>query len=58
MCFLLLGVVVGQLTASDGDGDMARFSIVTGGGDRFLIDAETGEITVGVYAYMYALVVW
>ncbi|PIK33992.1 putative cadherin-23, partial [Apostichopus japonicus] len=46
------GVVVGQLTASDGDGDMVRFSIVTGGGDRFLIDAETGEITVSPRAIL------
>ncbi|PIK59218.1 putative cadherin-23 [Apostichopus japonicus] len=40
------GSLVGQLTATDGDGHAVRFSIITGAEDKFIIDPETGWISV------------
>ena len=42
------GTVVGQVYASDPDGDAVTFSLVDDAGGRFAIDASTGVITAAV----------
>lgn len=39
------GAVVGTLSATDTPGDTATFALVDDAGGRFVVDAETGEIT-------------
>ena len=47
-----LGTVVGQVSATDSDGDTLTFSLINDAGGRFAIDANTGVISVaGVVDY-------